>query len=217
LTASKEALDLIRASGLPIVAQAAMAAIAEREGGDTIGRLYSGGVLRDPNDPHVTTDRRGRLWNGPHDIFPAWKGADLDGNRGGDFSTAAGFLQFTGTTWRRVIARTGKSHFTNDHFTNGWWLADNDFRRNSGGMDLLSTLTVGNSKTLPLIHTYLASTWPGGCNADFPKRFAENLAVLQAPAPVPSDQITIEIDAAALIKAFHIPSDRDIVFVIKGH
>lgn len=191
MTATHEVLDAVAKSGLSIRAQACMAAISEGDGGDTMRRLYSGPLgLRDPSDPNVSTDAHGRIWTGPLDVFPPWKGVELPGQA--DYTTAAGILQFTGSSWRRVVAVTGKPHFENDHITNGWWLAQHDFHAHSG-MDLAQAIE--NDALLPAVHTFLVRTWPGGADSGFPKRFAANLAALQAHPPVGTPIIYIQLAA----------------------
>jgi hypothetical protein len=188
MAASPSVLAAVRGLSHPIEAQAFLAALTEGEGGDLPNRLYGGGELRTPNNPNIGTDANGRIWKGSLDVFPDWGGAWLSQNGAGDYSTAAGVLQFTGTTWRRVSPITGRKTFSiEDQLENGWWLASDDFLRRSH-MDLLGILQSG---MLALIPTFLgtppkANTWPGGASSTFPKRYTANLAALKAPAPAPA-------------------------------
>lgn len=184
MTASPMVLVAIKKLSLPVEAQAFLAAITEGEGGDLPNRLYGGGTLRQPSNPDIGKDSKGRIWTGSLDTFPDWGGAWLSSNGRGDFSTAAGVAQFTGTTWRRVSKITGITAFgIEEQLKNGWWLASDDFMRRSK-MDLLECI---QKEALELIPLYLIQTWPGGASSTFPKRYAKNLVVLQDQVPIPPD------------------------------
>jgi len=187
MTASPAVLAAVKRLNHPIEAQAFLAAITEGEGGDLPNRLFGGGRLRTPENTKLGTDAKGRMWMGGLDAFPDWGGAWLTANGGGDFSTAAGVVQFTGTTWRRVVAITGHKTFSiEDQLENGWWLACDDFKRRSR-QELLDCLKAG---MLEMVHTYLGSvpkfnTWPGGAGSSFPRWYKTNMAALKAPPPQP--------------------------------
>lgn len=187
MTASPLVLTAVKRLPHPIEAQAFLAAITQGEGGDIPNRLYGGGTLRQPGNPNIGKDSKGRIWTGSLDTFPDWGGAWLVANGSGDYSTAAGILQFTQTTWRRISPITGRTAFgIEDQLENGWWLASDDFAQRSK-MQLLGRLQSG---LLDMIPAYLIKTWPGGASSGFPKRYAANLAALQAPPspiPIPPD------------------------------
>lgn len=187
MTASPLVLTAVKRLPHPIEAQAFLAAICEGEGGDRPNRLYGGGTLRQPANPNVGKDSKGRIWTGSLDTFPDWGGSWLSANGSGDYSTAAGVLQFTQTTWRRISSITGRTTFgIEDQLENGWWLASDDFIRRSK-MQLLGRLQSGS---LDMISTYLIKTWPGGASSTFPKRYAANLTALPtppSPGPMPPD------------------------------
>lgn len=201
MTASPLVLTAVKRLSHPIEVQAFLAAITEGEGGDVPNRLYGGGTLRQPSNPNVGKDSRGRIWTGSLEAFPDWGGAWLTANGSGDYSTAAGVMQFTGTTWRRISLITRRTTFSlEDQLENGWWLASDDFVRRSK-TPLLGCLQNG---LLDMIPTYLIKTWPGGASSGFPKRFAANLAALQAPPspiPIPPDPNALyEITGAVQMK-----------------
>lgn len=186
MTATAGVLAALAQSSLQPEAQAFLAAVAEGEGGAAFNILYSGGILIDPSDPNVVTTGRWRYWNGPLTTFPTWKGARL---KNGMLSTAAGIFQDTGTTFRDYASFGVTGFEPQDQIAFNWQLAQFRFAEHSSTA-LLSVLQGTNSDRL-LINTYLCATWPGGCDTRFPKRYASNLAALQA-LPTPSTE-TLQI------------------------
>ena len=65
--------------------------------------------------------------------------------------------------------------------SNNWLFAQERFKSRAG-RDLLATLVAGGT-VLADIPAYLGSTWPGGADSGFAKRYAANLAALQMPEP----------------------------------
>jgi hypothetical protein len=192
VTATEEVLGELRKSGLPVTDQAGLAAIAEGEGGITFATLYSGGRLINSADAsQITMLGRIRQWTGGFgsDGFPAWSGATA---AGGQLSTAAGPWQDTHTTWKDYVARFGIEDFSpRSQIIFNLGLARSRFPAFS---------TALASGTPELIPAMLGKTWPGGCDCYFPKRYAKNLAVLQAPKPAPEPPPpppTIEIEMSA--------------------
>ena len=192
MTTSSEILGALRACSLPLEALAAFAAIAEGEGAPSFRTLYSGGTLL-AADANVVIDpvTRLRMWTGSLDAFPPWPGATTDH----DYSTAAGAVQFTRTTWQTEViklAGAATDFAPATQIANFWLFAQERFRSRSGGLDLLTDLKAGGA-ALKLINTYLGGTWPGGADVNFPARYAANLAALQtAPPPPPPPPPDIE-------------------------
>ncbi len=167
MTASPEILDELRKSSLAVEARACLAALAEGEGGASFRSLYDG-----------------TLWTGSMAAFPDWPGKT---GPTGKPTHAAGAWQDQPATYHDVAAITGDASFEpSSQVKNNWALAIHDFKANSGGGDLLATLQAGPSN-LSAVQQGLVTTWPGGADAGFAARYADNLAALSAsPAPQPS-------------------------------
>ena len=208
MTASTEVLTELSKANLTIEAQACLAAISEAEAYD-FDILYSGGDLVDPSDTNIEMEGKFRKWTGGFDVFPTWHGATT----GQLISTAAGAFQFTGTTWRFVVTNTGKSDFSpQSQIINAWWLAQYDFHRKSG-FDLDQALT---TNMLPMVSTYLRKTWPGGANANFPKRYASNLEALKnGPPQPPPPELIFTLDGPLTATA-HDSTGKAIRVVLRG-
>lgn len=178
MTASLTVLAALRASGLPLEAQAFLATIAEGEGGVEFNTLYSGGSLVNQADAtSISTVNGLREWIGLLAQFPAWSGATT---AGGLISTAAGAWQDTRTTWNAYAASFGVTDFTPpSQISFNWQLAQKVFGTRMGA-NLLQVLEAGETAMVP---AYLASTWPGGANASFANRYTANLAALGVPPP----------------------------------
>jgi hypothetical protein len=162
-TAVRAALSL---SGLAIEAETCLGALAEGEGGVSFATLYGGG-----------------LWSGPLDHFPT--AAEWPGGTGptGDPTSALGFLQFERATYAECAAATGLAGIDpQSQIANGWWLAQHDYAKRTGGGDLLAAL---QGKRLNEVANALITTWPGGADAGFPARYTAFLATLPAPTPTP--------------------------------
>ena len=182
MTAAHSVLSVIAASHLEIEEQAFIAAVGEGEvpmnesdGASPFTILYSGGTLREPN-ANIKVIKGFRYWQGGLASFPDWAGATT----GQQISTAAGLCQDTGTTFRGEAAGFGITDFTPPSQVEfNIKLARKVFKAASHGRrELITTLKDGGSE-LALIHTYLGSTWPGGCDSRFPKRYTANLRALQ--------------------------------------
>jgi hypothetical protein len=136
-----------------------------------------------------------REWTGSLGKFPAWSGAST---AGGLISTAAGIGQITHSTFNDYKEQFGISDFQPEsQISFIWKLAASRFNQ-LARKDLLTTLQAGQTE---LIHTYLVKTWPGGCDAKFPKRYANNLAALRQAEPAtasPAYALTIssQVDPA---------------------
>lgn len=177
MTASLTVLAALRASGLPLEAQAFLATIAEGEGGVDFNTLYSGGSLVNQADAaNITTVNGLREWTGPLTQFPTWSGATA----GQNISTAAGAWQDTRTTWNAYAAGFGVTDFTPpSQISFNWQLAQKVFGTRMGA-NLLQVLEASETAMIP---AYLASTWPGGANSSFANRYTANLAALGVPPP----------------------------------
>lgn len=166
MTASAALLAELRLSPQPVEMQALLAALAIEGGPSGFLSLY-GDSAAHPN-----------AWAGPLDAFPDWPGVET---RQG-WTHAAGQWQDQPGTYRGAVGRTGRAGFhPQDQIANNADIATHDFTARSG-LDLLQTLQAGR---LPIVHCYLAATWPLGANAGLAKRYADNLAVLQLPPPAP--------------------------------
>ena len=182
MTAAHSVLSVIAASHLEIEEQAFIAACGEGEvpmnegdGFSPFTILYSGGTLREPN-ANIKVIKGFRYWQGGLASFPDWAGASTAGQL---TSTAAGLCQDTRTTFRGEAAGFGITDFTPPSQVQfNIKLAHKVFKAASGGTELITALKAGASG-LALIPTYLISTWPGGCDRRFPKRYGANLAALQ--------------------------------------
>lgn len=202
MTATQTVLSALRLSGIPVEAQAFLASIAEGEGGIDFTILYSGGNLVNPNDPNVVVVNGLREWTGPLTTFPTWAGATT---AGGLISTAAGFCQDTGTTWRTYETQFGLTDFTPpSQISFNWQLAQRVFGTRMGA-NLLQVLQAGETAMIP---AYLVGTWPGGANSSFMNRYTANLATLQAPEPAPPppppsppSEVTVDLPATATVSA----------------
>jgi muramidase (phage lysozyme) len=180
MTAAPSVLSVIAASQLEIEEQAFIAACGEGEvpmnesgGASPFTILYSGGRLREPN-PNIKVINGNRYWDGSLASFPDWAGATT----GQLVSTAAGLCQDTRTTFREEAAGFGITDFTPPSQVEfNIKLARKVFKAISG-TELIAALKAGPSG-LALIPTHLKSTWPGGCDSRFPKRYTANLAALQ--------------------------------------
>lgn len=164
MTATAEILDELRRSMLAIEARACLAALAEGEGGTSFRLLYDGS-----------------LWTGSMAAFPDWAGATGPTGRP---THAAGAWQDQPATYRDISAITGDSSFEPaSQIKNNDALATHDFKARTGG-DLLTTLQAGQ---FDVVAAGLVETWPGGADAGFAARYADNLAALgTTPAPAPS-------------------------------
>jgi hypothetical protein len=181
MTVSAEVAGGLAQSGLPREAEACLGALAEGEGGRSFLTLY-GDSASHPN-----------LWSGPLDHFPTV--ADWPGGTGptGDPTSALGFLQFERATYAECTAATGLAGIDpQSQIANGWWLAQHDYARRTGGGDLLAAL---QGDRLNEVASALISTWPGGANPNpnpktgfpgFPAAYAAFLATLPATGPTPA-------------------------------
>ncbi len=209
--AAPDVLAPLAASGLPLEAQACIASIIEGETPQTVTTqkgivcspwniLYSGAGnltgtagLEDPADAlNIIMVGKWRYWVGPFDStgFPAWSGGKL---ANGNFSTAFGGCQDLRGTFR------GNSGFgittladPQSQIVFNWKLAQDRFAAHTS-TPLLSILQGSDSDRL-LVNAYLVKIWPGGCDSGFPKRYAANLAALQAspvvmPPPLEPDEV----------------------------
>ena len=159
-------LDELRKSAIPLVGKALLAGLSIEAGPSGFLSLY-GDSAAQPN-----------AWGGPLDAFPDWPGVKT---RTG-WTHAFGAWQDQPETYREAAARTGHAGVApQDQIINNWDVAQHDFRARSG-LDLTETLLAGR---LPIAQVYLAATWPLGANAGLPARYADNLAALGQPAPVP--------------------------------
>ncbi len=167
-------------SGLAIEAEACLGTLAEGEGGRSFFSLY-GDSASHPN-----------LWSGALDHFPT--AAEWPGGTGpaGDPTSALGFLQFERDTYRLCAAATGLAGIdAQSQIANGWWLAQHDYAKRTGGGDLLAALQAGRTNE---VASALISTWPGGANPGpnpktgfpgFPAAYTAFLATLPASGPTP--------------------------------
>jgi hypothetical protein len=202
VSVSREVADALAVSGLPREAQACLGALAEGEGGVSFLTLYGGA-----------------LWTGPLDHFPT--AAEWNGATGptGDPTSALGFLQFERGTYAECAAKTGL-HWINpqSQIANGWWLAQHDYAKRSGGGDLLAAL-LGDRTTE--VSAALLSTWPGGADPNpnhnsgfvgFPAAYARFLATLPEanPAPYPEPSPTAFTPFTVPITGGHLSTDPTI-------
>jgi hypothetical protein len=119
-----------------------------------------------------------REYSGALDAFPVWSGDTV----GGVTTHAAGILQDQPGTYAEIVALTGDPGFgPQSQLKNNWVLAVRDFKARTGG-DLIGTLQDGATYLVP--HG-LAATWPEGCDANFPQRYAQALLMLTPPPPPP--------------------------------
>lgn len=193
MTVSTEVAAALAVSGLPGEAQACLGALAEGEGGVSFLTLYGGA-----------------LWAGPLNHFPTkaeWPGGT---GPGGDPTSALGFLQFERATYAECTAATGLAGIDpQSQIANGWWLAQHDYAKHSGGRDLLDTLKAGSTQD---VSSALQGTWPGGANPlpnprtgfpGFPAAYAVFLATLPVsnPPPPPSNSPPATDPVAAALAA----------------
>jgi len=112
-------------------------------------------------------------WRGGLATFPAWGGNPRLKTH------AAGFLQDEPWTYRTAALTTGLSSFyPQDQIANNWVVARQAFRAARGG-DLLATLRAGGADQ---VHPAMVSTWPEGCDANFPQRYSQALALFPGPS-----------------------------------
>jgi hypothetical protein len=180
MTVSTEVSAALSLSGLPIEAEACLGALAEGEGGRSFLSLY-GDSAGHPN-----------LWSGSLDHFPS--AAEWPGGTGptGDPTSALGFLQFERATYAECTAATGLAGIDpQSQIANGWWLAQHDYTKRTGG-GLLAAL---HADRLDEVATALVFTWPGGANPEpnhktgfpgFPAAYTAFLATLPASGPIPT-------------------------------
>lgn len=175
MSVSAEVADALAQSGLPREAEAGLGALSEGEGGVSFLTLYGGG-----------------LWSGPLDHFPT--AAEWPGGTGptGQPTSALGFLQFERATYAECSAATGLAGIDpQSQIANGWWLAQHDYAKRTGGGDLLAAL---QASRLNEVASALVTTWSGGANPNpdpntgfpgFPAAYAAFLATLPAAPPNP--------------------------------
>jgi hypothetical protein len=165
MTATPEIIDALNESYGSASSKAAIAAITEGEGGTTWNILFGGS-----------------MWTGSLDMFPSWPGVRLSN---GMMTHAFGALQFQPGTYADAAKLTGRaSVFPQDQIQNGWAWADHIFASRMPSITLHAALETGGAY-LMLITTYLHSTWIGGCDSGFPKRFISNLPLVRASSPPP--------------------------------
>ena len=164
-------------SGLPIQAQACLAALCRGELGrwfaspDAFMILYGGGI-----------------WTGPTTGFPDWAGAK---GPDGQPTHAALFLQFEPATYAECAAATGKADiWPQSQIINGWWLV-----QHVAGMSVLSQLSSGN---LTAVAHALVGTWPAGAGSNFPGFYASEMAILTAVAP-PAPPVSCPVPASVTV------------------
>lgn len=214
-TVAAEVVTQLRATSLPIEAQACMAALSAGELGAWTRswspfRCLFGFVQ----------------WTGDLSQFPAWSGDKVtitlpDGTKRQVTTHAAGGWQDEPATWADVVAANPGIRFdAQGQIAGNWWLAQRDFRRRTG-LSLLSEVQNGN---LDNVAAGLFNTWPGGADADFPEVYAASLATLQAQPPDPAaiiaalqaqldralaeiDRLKATPDAAAILAALHARID----------
>ncbi len=199
MSVSPEVAAALAVSGLPREAQACLGALAEGEGGESFLTLYGGS-----------------LWTGPLDHFPTR--AEWNGGTGpeGDPTSALGFLQFERGTYAECTAATGLPSINpQSQIANGWWLAQHDYAKRSGGGDLLAALLGGRTTE---VAAALLSTWPGGADPNpnhntgflgFPAAYARFLATLP-PAPHPEPPSTAFTPFTVPITGGHLSTDPSI-------
>ncbi len=171
MTVTAEVAAGLAQSGLPREAKACLGALAEGESGRSFLTLY-GDSASHPN-----------LWSGPLDHFPT--AAEWAGGTGpsGAPTSALGFLQFERATYAECTAATGLAGIdAQSQIANGWWLAQHDYAKRTGGGSLLGAL---QSNRLSEVASALVSTWPGGADAGFAARYTAFLATLPAFGPIP--------------------------------
>lgn len=179
MTASSEVLTALAAWPQPIQAQACLAAIFEGEGGVSFRTLFGSGKLLQPANPNIQVSGNQRLWTGSLASFPDWGGAEL---ADGTVTHAAGAGQDEPATVQAVAALSGITGFEPaDQLNLNWFLASHDFAARGGG-NLLAELVAGHPELVPV---YLVKVWPGGADSGFAKRYANNMAALQAMALPP--------------------------------
>lgn len=194
MTAASVVLTELRASGLSVGAQAFLAAVIEGETPQSAGQgyspwniLYSGagsltgtaGLVDQSDASNILMVGNLRYWSGSLATFPTWHGGKL---ASGNLSTAAGGGQVTRTTFNDYAAGFGITAFDPQaQIEFCWKLANVRYPQIGTILDQAAT----NSAVLAMIPAMLGKTWPGGCDSGFPKRYAANLAALQAPAPPP--------------------------------
>lgn len=172
------------------------------------GRLGGGAVpARNAAETALTPESRGLLDTiagteapGYNALYGGGSFADYSAhpNRGipirsgpnqGKLSTAAGRYQFTFTTWERARAALNLPDFSpQSQDRAAWWLAQDDYRRNSGGRDLAADLRSGDPAVRSGIGRFLSPTWtslPGGIESTttegrFLRELQENTAREQA-------------------------------------
>ncbi len=179
MTVSTEVRAALSLSGLAIEAETCLGALSEGEGGRSFLTLYGDSGAH----PH--------LWSGPLDHFPTV--AEWSGGTGpsGAPTSALGFLQFERGTYAECTAATGLAGIdAQSQIANGWWLAQHDYAKRTGGGDLLAALQGGR---LNEVASALLSTWPGGANPNpdpktgFPGFPAAYTAFLATLPTLPSD------------------------------
>ncbi len=206
MAVSAEVSAALAVSGLPREAQACLGALAWGEGGVSFRTLYGTA-----------------LWSGPLDHFPT--AAEWAGDTGptGDPTSALGFLQFERGTYAECTTATGLAGIdAQSQIANGWWLAQHDYTKNSGG-DLLAALQANHANHLNEVASALISTWPGGANPaanlvtgfpGFPAAYTAFLATLPMSSPPPPPPATDPVSTALAVLASgidHLSTDVRLV------
>jgi hypothetical protein len=116
-------------------------------------------------------------WTGSLASFPAWPGDSTHNTH------AAGVWQDQPSTYADMAAFTGNTGFTpQDQIGNNWALAVHDYGKRTNGGDLLAAL---KAEQVDRVSPALITTWPEGCDANFPARYAHALALFPADGPPP--------------------------------
>ncbi len=183
MTATKEILDELNLSNLPIEGKACLAALSEPEARSFLSLF--GDSAKHPN-----------LWSGSLDTFPLWSGAIYKGLP----THAAGFLQFEPGTYKLCVAATKRAPFhPQDQIINGWYLTQHDFLARSK-LNLLLQLQIGRADLVP---KYLYKVWGSCADGHFVARYNNNYQIFsQTPPPV--------IPMPPLSKDTHITISLDI-------
>jgi hypothetical protein len=165
MTASTLILDALNQSYGSASSKAGLAAIAEGEGGSTFTILYGGSQ-----------------WAGSLATFPSWAGKGV----GNSETHAAGAFQFEPGSYGEAARISGRSSFyPQDQIQNAWDYAATIFAARYSAASLHDVLQAGGNG-LALIPTFLLSIWPGGCNSNFPSRYAANLPLVSTTVPLPA-------------------------------
>jgi hypothetical protein len=169
---AQEVVSELRRSALPPEGKTFLTAVSV----ETLQPGPNDGPLEWPNSWSVFRCLFGfKEWTGPLAAFPDWGGDPAHGTH------AYGPWQDEPGTYAGAVAMTGRpSVEPQDLIGNNWVIAVTAAAAN--GIDLLATLRAGQ---LDLVSPALSSTWPEGCDGNFPARYNTALPLFTNPAPPP--------------------------------